>query len=82
MEIDLSFITPAFAPVALAIKEANSPLIKNVEVTDIYEGEGIKSITTRITFSHPEKTLTREEVQEVSDFIVESLNKKGIELKS
>ncbi|MBQ9530564.1 MAG: phenylalanine--tRNA ligase subunit beta [Eubacterium sp.] len=82
MEIDLSFITPVFAPIAKAIKEANSPLIKNVEVTDIYEGEGIKSITTRITFSHPEKTLTREEVQEVSDFIVKKLNQKGIELKS
>ena len=81
MEIDLSFITPVFAPIALAIQEANSPLVKNVEVTDIYEGEGVKSITTRITFSHPEKTLTREEVQEISDFIVEKLKAKGIELK-
>ena len=81
MEIDLSFVTPVFAPIARAIKEANSPLIKNVEVTDIYEGEGVKSITTRITFSHPEKTLTREEVQEVSDFIVERLKNNGIELK-
>ena len=81
MEIDLSFITPVFAPIALAIQEADSPLIKNVEVTDIYEGEGIKSITTRLTFSHPEKTLTREEVQEISDFIVEKLRDRGVELK-
>ncbi|MBR3738295.1 MAG: phenylalanine--tRNA ligase subunit beta [Eubacterium sp.] len=81
MEIDLSFITPVFSPIAAAIKEANSSLIKRVEVTDIYEGEGVKSITTRITFSHPEKTLTREEVSEVSDFIVERLKNKGIELK-
>ena len=81
MEIDLSFITPVFAPIALAIQEADSPLVKRVEVTDIYEGEGIKSITTRITFSHPEKTLTREEVQEVSDLIVEKLKARGISLK-
>ena len=82
MEIDLSFITPVFAPIALAIREANSPLIKNVEVTDIYEDEGTKSITTRITFSDSDKTLTREEVQKISDSIIENLKKKGIDLKS
>ncbi len=82
MEIDLSFITPVFAPVALAIREANSPLIKNVEVTDIYEDEGTKSITTRITFSDSDKTLTREEVQKISDSIIENLKKKGIDLKA
>ena len=81
IEIDLSFISPVFAPIAQAIREANSPLVKSIEVTDIYEGEGIKSITTRITFSHPEKTLTREEVQEVSDSIINNLKNKGIELK-
>ncbi len=81
IEIDLSFVSPVFAPIATAIREANSPLIKNVEVTDIYEDEGIKSITTRITFSHPEKTLTREEVSEISDFIIERLKNDGIELK-
>ncbi len=82
MEIDLSFITPVFAPIALAIREANSPLIKNVEVTDIYEDEGTKSITTRITFSDSDKTLTREEVQKISDSIIENLKKKGIDLKA
>jgi phenylalanyl-tRNA synthetase beta chain len=81
IEIDLSFVSPVFAPIAAAIKAANSPLIKNVEVTDIYEDEGVKSITTRITFSHPEKTLTREEVSEVSDFIIGKLKENGIELK-
>ena len=81
IEIDLSFVSPVFAPIAAAIRAANSPLIKNVEVTDIYEDEGTKSITTRITFSHPEKTLTREEVQEISDFIVDTLKNDGIELK-
>ncbi len=83
IEIDLSFIAERFAPIAKAIKEANSPLIKGVEVTDIYEEEGKeKSITTRITFSHPEKTLTREEVQEITDGIIASLGKLGITLKS
>ena len=83
MEIDLSFVSARFAPIAKAIADAKSPLVKNVEVTDVYEDEndGTKSITTRITFSHPEKTLTREEVQEVTDGIIATLKNIGISLK-
>ena len=83
MEIDLSFLSSKFAPISLAIAKTKSPLIKKVEVTDVYEGEngGEKSITTRITFSHPEKTLTREEVSQVTDEIIKTLKEKGIELK-
>lgn len=81
IEMDLSFIADTFAPIAQAIRDAQSPLVKNVEVTDIYEGEGAKSITTRITFAHPERTLKREEVQAVADAIVATLKQSGIELK-
>ena len=83
IEVDLSFVSPKFAPIAKAIAETKSPLIKNVYVTDIYddENDGTKSITTRIVFSHSDKTLTREEVQEVTDSIIESLKNDGIELK-
>ena len=83
MEIDLSFISKTFAPIAIAIAEAKSPLVKNVYVTDIYEDEndGSKSITTRIVFAHPERTLTKEEVTEVTDKIIATLKEKGIELK-
>ena len=83
MEIDLSFISNTFAPISIAIAEAKSPLVKNVYVTDIYEDEndGSKSITTRIVFAHPERTLTKEEVTEVTDKIISSLKDKGIELK-
>ena len=83
MEIDLSFISKTFAPISIAIAEAKSPLVKNVYVTDIYENEndGSKSITTRIVFAHPERTLTKEEVTEVTDKIIATLKDKGIELK-
>lgn len=83
MEIDLSFISKTFAPISIAIEEAKSPLVKNVYVTDIYEDEndGSKSITTRIVFAHPERTLTKEEVTEVTDKIIATLKDKGIELK-
>lgn len=83
MEIDLSFISKTFAPISIAIAEAKSPLVKNVYVTDIYEDEndGSKSITTRIVFAHPERTLTKEEVTEVIDKIIATLKEKGIDLK-
>lgn len=83
MEIDLSFVSQKFAPIAEAVKLVNSSLIKKIEVTDIYddEADGTKSITTRLTFAHPEKTLTREEVQEVTDKIINALKEKNISLK-
>lgn len=81
IEIDLSFVADKFAPIAKAIENAKCTLIKKVEVTDVYQGENEKSITTRITFSHPEKTLKREEVQTVTDSIISELKDNGIELK-
>lgn len=81
IEIDLSFISDKFAPIAKAIEEAKSSLIKKVEVVDIYFDDNTKSITTRITFSHPEKTLTREEVMEIADRVIAQLADKGILLK-
>lgn len=82
MEIDLSFVTDKFAPISDAINAQNCELIKKVSVTDIYEDESGKSITTRIIFSHPERTLTREEVTEVADSIIECLKAKDILLKN
>lgn len=82
MDIDLSFVTDTFEPIKKAIAKANCELIKNVEVVDIYEDDNSKSITTRLTFSHSEKTLTREEVLEISNAIVDDLKSQGISLKS
>ena len=81
MDIDLSFVTDTFAPVKEAIEKQKCELIKKIEVVDIYEDENGKSITTRLTFSHPEKTLKREEVSDVANAIIEELNSKGISLK-
>ena len=40
-----------------------------------------KTITIRLSFSHPERTLTRDEVQAVVDGVVARLKGQGIELK-
>ncbi len=82
MEIDLSFMSETFAPIGKAIADANCSLIKDVQVVDTYRDENGKSITTRMTFSHPERTLTTEEVMEVANGIIDALAKENISLKS
>lgn len=81
MEIDLSFVSETFAPIGKAIADTNSPLIQKVEVVDTYRDAVGKSITTRLTFSHPEKTLTRDEVMGVVEEIIAALAKENIALK-
>ncbi len=81
IEIDLSFVSEKFAPIMKAIEDSNCELIKNVSVVDTYVDENGKSITVRMVFSHPEKTLTKEEISVVTDSIIKDLSKKGIELK-
>ena len=82
MEIDLSFVSNTFEPIGNAIKNENCDLIKKVSVTDTYCDESGKSITVRMLFSHPERTLTREEVMEVAGRIIDNLAKENILLKS
>ncbi len=81
MEIDLSFVTDTFAPIAESIEAQNCSLIKKVSVTDTYADENGRSITVRILFSHPDRTLTGEEVKSVTDAIIDDLKNKKIPLK-
>ena len=64
-----------------AIVNAKSQLVKKIEVVDTYNDGEAKSITTRITFSHPEKTLTREEVMDIVNTVIDKLEADGIKLK-
>lgn len=80
--IDLSFITEKFKPISEAIKNVNSSLINKVEVIDIYDDGNSKSIAVRIHFSHPERTLKRDEVSHITDEIIDKLKELNIELKN
>ena len=82
IEIDLSFVSETFAPISAAIADANCELIKNVKVVDTYADENGKSITVRLLFSHPERTLTKEEVLDVVNKIVDTLENQNIKLKN
>ena len=70
-----------YLPIAKAIKEVGSSLIKKEAISDIYEDENGKAITVRLTFMHEERTLTKDEVMEIVDKIIEILKAQGIEMK-
>lgn len=82
IEVDLSFISDKFEPIAKAIEDAKCSLIKKIKVVDTYSDENSKSITVRITFAHAERTLTREEVMKVADDIINTLKESKITLRS
>ncbi len=81
IEVDLTFRTPVFAPIAIAIRRTNSPLVRRVRLADIFDDETGRALTVRITFSDKDKTLTREEVNVVVDKIIGTLKEQGIALK-
>ncbi len=81
MEQDLTFICDKYAPIKAAVDAANSPLVQKVAVVGTYTDEAGKSITVRVYFSHAERTLTREEVQAVTDSVIATLEAQGILLK-
>ena len=81
MEQDLTFVVNRCQPILDAVKAENSPLVQKVTVLGTYSDITGKTITIRLSFSHPERTLTRDEVQAVVDGVVARLKGQGIELK-
>ena len=81
MDVDLTFLSDSFAPIAQVIEQENSPLIRKVKVADVYKGEEGNAITVRLFFGCMDRTLTREEVQTVTDSIVEKLAANNIRMK-
>ena len=81
MEQDLTFVVNRCQPILDAVKAENSPLVQKVTVLGTYSDITGKTITIRLSFSHPERTLTRDEVQAVVDGVVARLKGQRIELK-
>ena len=65
---------------AYTIKKKGGRLLDNTEVFDIYEGDKINndeiSIAFHLTFQEKERTLTDEEVMQVFNNIISSLEKE------
>lgn len=78
---DLSFIVDAAAPYAeIQAAVAGAEALVRLDLIDIYAGKGIpegkKSVTIRLTFSRPDRTLRDEEVESSTKKAVESLTKR------
>jgi phenylalanyl-tRNA synthetase beta chain len=61
--------------IATKIGEADKKLILGVELFDIFEKAGEKSMALRVEIGSSEKTLTSEEIDEVMKKIIEKLEK-------
>ena len=81
MEVDLTFRSNSYAPIAAAIEKTGSSLIRKVKVAGTYQGEDGNAITVRIAFGCMDRTLTREEVQAVTDSVIADLAQQNICLK-
>ena len=81
--VDLSV---SAAELTAVIKNAGGPLLKKVDVFDVYSGkplpENKKSIAFSLVFQSPERTLTDEDTQKAIERIVKKLQQQhGAELR-
>ena len=81
MEQDLTVLCERYEPIAQAVQAVNSPLLQKISVVSTFADAQGKSISVRLFFSHPERTLTGEEVQQVMEAVVARLNEAGYRLK-
>ena len=86
IDIDLSFSGKVgeldFPALTEAARTAAGDLLRSVSLIDLYDGEGGESITLRFTFSSPDRTLSKAEIQPSVDAIAESFKAHGAALKT
>ncbi len=81
---DLAFWIPAETTAAQlieAVRRAGGPLLRDVEVFDVYAQEGRTSLALRLEFRASDRTLTDEDVRERREKIVAEVAKLGGELR-
>ncbi|MGI8783801.1 MAG: phenylalanine--tRNA ligase subunit beta [Acidobacteriota bacterium] len=83
VERDFSFVVAegtAYNQIVAAIKGLNLKEIKDISVIDVYRGakvpEGKYSLTVRLVLQHPNRTLTQEEIQSMSQAVVRVLGEQ------
>ncbi|MBQ6806494.1 MAG: phenylalanine--tRNA ligase subunit beta [Lachnospiraceae bacterium] len=84
MEYDLSLLMPEgvrFDEISTCWKKLRIKELREVSVIDIYDAQGVKSITVRFSFGLDDRTLTGEEVQSHIDKILANLETIGVKMK-
>jgi phenylalanyl-tRNA synthetase beta chain len=87
---DFAFVFPegegSAEEILKTAKEIFKDLLEEIYVFDVYKGEkigeGNVSVAVRITLRHPEKSLSDEEVNGLSDEFIKALSKKGYNLRA
>ncbi len=85
IDYDLSLVVPEglrFEEMEKCWPKKDNPELSKVNVIDIYDASGTKSITARFSFVLPDRTLTGEEVSARIDRIVGKLGEIGVTLRS
>jgi phenylalanyl-tRNA synthetase beta chain len=80
---DISFLvdnTVAFSTIKTTIAEVHIPELDQLSLVDLYKGKDIppdrKSMTIRLVFQHPERTLTDAEADALRDQVIAALKRK------
>lgn len=84
VEYDLSLLMPEgvrFDEISTCWKKLKIKELREVSVIDIYDAQGVKSITVRFSFGLDDRTLTGEEVQSHIDKILANLETIGVKMK-
>lgn len=87
IDYDLSLMLDKDVPFSTAsevFEGSACPILAGFSVVDVYETPemaGKRSVTVRLTFTSPERTLSGEEVQKEVSALLEKLESKGIKLK-
>lgn len=84
VEYDLSLLMTEgvrFDTISTCWKKLKIKELREVSVIDIYDAQGVKSITVRFSFGLDDRTLTSEEVQSHIDKILANLETVGVKMK-
>ena len=85
IDIDLSFATSTsalpYGDLKAEFVAAGGELLRDVSVVDVFEGESGDSVTFRFSFSSPERTLSKAELQDKLDAITAVMAKRNISMK-
>jgi len=88
IERDLSVVVPQEVKVddvLNVIENASGPLVINIDLLDIYDGEemeeGTKSMTFGLVFQSYEKTLTDAEVNKIMEKVIKAIEEKDWEIR-
>lgn len=85
MEYDLSLDIPQgllFSDLRKCWEQANTELLRSIEVVDTYDTDELHRITVRFEFGSDERTLSSAEVQQVVDQITGALSEIGVTIKA